>query len=358
MLVAAMIADVELDRPRLADPLDLAFLQRAQQLGLQRQRHRRDFVDEERALVRQLEPADARLHGAGERALDVAEELGLGETLGNRRGVERDEMLIVARAVVVNRPRDQLLAGAGLALDQHRAVHRRDELERREDAAHRRAAADDVVEAEAVWSWARSSAFSCRSCRCSMPARSTRESCASWNGLIRKSMAPRLIAVTASFDAAEAGDDDGADAREERERLVEDVHAVGVGQPQVDDQGVVGEAAQPLDARRRRRAPGRRRTRRPRGLRRSLGGGPARLRRRARKGADRSTSVRSYLLLCTPSESGRAGPSVEEAAGRHSQVRPMCRPNDAQPCSRPIQVRPGRADDRSLNAVARRHDDN
>ena len=48
-------------------------------------------------------------------------------------------------------------------------------------------------------------------------------------------------------DAAEAGDHDGADRRVQRERFVEHVHAVGVGQPQVDDQRVVGEAMQPFD---------------------------------------------------------------------------------------------------------------
>ena len=53
-------ADVELHRSRFADALDLALLQRAQQLGLQRQRHRRHFVDEERAAMRQLEASGAR----------------------------------------------------------------------------------------------------------------------------------------------------------------------------------------------------------------------------------------------------------------------------------------------------------
>ncbi len=82
--------------------------------------------------------------------LRVAEQLGLGQRLGDGRGVERDEALVGARAVVVNRPRDQFLAGARLALDQHGAVHRRDQFERREDVLHRRALADDRVEAEAV----------------------------------------------------------------------------------------------------------------------------------------------------------------------------------------------------------------
>ena len=98
-----------------------------------------------------------------------------------------------------------------------------------------------------VCSCARSSAFSWRSCRCSMPARSTRDSCDSWNGLIRKSIAPRLIAVDRFVDAAESGDDDGADRREQRERFVEHVHAVRVRQPQVDDQRVVGEPMQSRD---------------------------------------------------------------------------------------------------------------
>ena len=88
--------------------------------------------------------------GAGERALGVAEELGFGERLGDRRGVERHEPLVRARAVVVDGPRDQLLAGAGLALDQHGAVHRRHELEALEDRLHGAALADHLIEAIAV----------------------------------------------------------------------------------------------------------------------------------------------------------------------------------------------------------------
>ena len=83
----------------------------------------------------------------GERALGVAEELGLGQRLGNGGGVEGDEPLIGARAVVVNGPRDQLLAGAGLALNQHGAVHRRDQLEALEHLSASPALADHVVEA-------------------------------------------------------------------------------------------------------------------------------------------------------------------------------------------------------------------
>ena len=75
-------------------------------------------------LVGQLEAADARGDGAGERALHVAEELGFGESFRYRGRVERDEALIAPRAVVMNRPRDEFLARAGLPLNQHGAVHR------------------------------------------------------------------------------------------------------------------------------------------------------------------------------------------------------------------------------------------
>ena len=52
----------------------------------------------------------------------VAEELGFEQLLGNRAAVHRDEHALGAAAVVVDRARDQLLAGAALARDQHRAV--------------------------------------------------------------------------------------------------------------------------------------------------------------------------------------------------------------------------------------------
>ena len=70
---------------RVADALELALLQHAQQLHLQRRAHRPDFVEEERAAVRLLEPALPVADGAGERAAHVAEQLRLEQRLGNAR---------------------------------------------------------------------------------------------------------------------------------------------------------------------------------------------------------------------------------------------------------------------------------
>ena len=58
--------------------------------------------------------------------------------LGQRRAVERDERPARARRPGVERVRDELLAGAGLARDQHRDVARREPREELEDPHHRR----------------------------------------------------------------------------------------------------------------------------------------------------------------------------------------------------------------------------
>src|SRR5205085_11822776 len=68
-------ADVDLDRQRRADPLDLPLLEYAEELRLHRQAHLADLIEEDRALVGHLEAAAALRHGAGERALFVAEQL-------------------------------------------------------------------------------------------------------------------------------------------------------------------------------------------------------------------------------------------------------------------------------------------
>ncbi len=124
-------AHVDLDRPRRSEPLDLALLQHAQHLGLRLGAHVADFVEEDRAAVGLLELADLLLGRAGERSLLVAEQLRLDQLLGNRRAVHLDEALAAAQAVAMDRPRDQLLADAALALDQHGRVGRRGAADRR-----------------------------------------------------------------------------------------------------------------------------------------------------------------------------------------------------------------------------------
>ena len=80
------------------------------------------------------------------RALLVAEELGLEQVLLQRRAVHLDEGARRAVRVVVNRPRDELLARARFAADEHGRIAARHLLHDAEHVLKRAARAHDAVE--------------------------------------------------------------------------------------------------------------------------------------------------------------------------------------------------------------------
>ena len=108
-------------------------------------RHLADLVEEDRPLVRQLEAALALGDRAGERALLVPEQLTLEQRLRQRRAVDLDQRPAGEARVAVQHRRDQFLAGAGFAGDQHGRVGARDPPDRLVDLLHRRALADDQL---------------------------------------------------------------------------------------------------------------------------------------------------------------------------------------------------------------------
>ena len=107
-----------------ADALDLAGLEEAEQHDLHARAHLADFVEEHGAVRRHLEQARLVAVGAGEAAAHVAEQLGLEQRVGQARAVERDQRRRGARAPLMNQARDDFLADAGLAGDQHLRVGR------------------------------------------------------------------------------------------------------------------------------------------------------------------------------------------------------------------------------------------
>ena len=113
-------ADVDLDQLAGADRLDLALLDGAQQLDLGRGRQLADLVEEQGAAGRLDELADMALGGAGERALLVAEQDRLDQVFRHGAAIHRDERFCAPLARAVDGARDQFLADAGLARDQHR----------------------------------------------------------------------------------------------------------------------------------------------------------------------------------------------------------------------------------------------
>ncbi len=79
------------ERFEAADARELAFLQHAQQLGLQLDRQIADFVEEERAAAGLLDLARAPLGRAGEGPALVAEEFAFEQSVRDGRAVHGDE---------------------------------------------------------------------------------------------------------------------------------------------------------------------------------------------------------------------------------------------------------------------------
>ena len=118
-------AHVHLHRVAGADALERHLLEHAQQLDLHLRRHVADLVQEQRAAVGRLEPADLVADGVGESPLDVAEQFTFQQAGRQVGAMDLDERLAGPRAVVVDGAGQQPLAGAALAAQQHRRRRRR-----------------------------------------------------------------------------------------------------------------------------------------------------------------------------------------------------------------------------------------
>src|SRR5439155_5532883 len=127
-----------------ADALELLFLERPQDLRLQRERQLADLVEKQRPPMRQLELAGLSRRGAGKGALLVSEEFRLQQRFRNRGAVNRHKGSVGAWAERVQRPREELLAGAAFALEQHRRIGRRRAVQGKRHLLQLRILADDL----------------------------------------------------------------------------------------------------------------------------------------------------------------------------------------------------------------------
>jgi len=75
---------IDIDRPVGTESFNLSLLQHPQELDLEGQRQLPNLIKEQGATTGRLEAADASFAGSGERALLVAEELGLDQGFGQR----------------------------------------------------------------------------------------------------------------------------------------------------------------------------------------------------------------------------------------------------------------------------------
>ena len=109
---------INLDRTGRAQRQNFAFLQSAQQLGLQRQRQFANFVEQQRALVSGAEQAFPGVGRAGERAFLVPEQQGFQHRFGHGGAIDRDKRPGLARGQAVDELRQHFLAGAGRPFEQ------------------------------------------------------------------------------------------------------------------------------------------------------------------------------------------------------------------------------------------------
>ena len=102
-----------------ADALEAAVFERAQELRLGALRHLADLVEEDGPFGGDLEEPWFGFLRVGERALFIAEQLGLDEVFGERRAVDLHKRVVLARPLRVDGLRDEIFAGPGLPVNQH-----------------------------------------------------------------------------------------------------------------------------------------------------------------------------------------------------------------------------------------------
>ena len=107
---------------RAAERFKFAFLQHAQQFGLQVEWQFADFIEKDRAAVGEGEAAFAFGGGAGERAAFVPEELALHQRAGNGRAIHGDEWRLASRALLMQGAGNEFLARARFTMNQDGSV--------------------------------------------------------------------------------------------------------------------------------------------------------------------------------------------------------------------------------------------
>ena len=112
-------SNVNFLRPRAAQPLEFPLLQNAQEFRLQLQRDIADFIQKQRTLVCQLEPANLLSDRTGEGAALVAKKFAFEQPAGNGSAVELYKRPVLPAAAIVNGARDKFLAGARLSQQEH-----------------------------------------------------------------------------------------------------------------------------------------------------------------------------------------------------------------------------------------------
>jgi len=115
-------ADIDFSRLVAADAFKLAFLQHAQQFGLQGQGQFADLVQKDGTEMRVFKTSGFGAVGPGKGSFFVAEEFGFEQVFGNGRAVDLDEGVGLAVGEFMDDAADEGLARARFAQEQHRGL--------------------------------------------------------------------------------------------------------------------------------------------------------------------------------------------------------------------------------------------
>ena len=152
-------ADVDFNLAVTAETVEGLAIEHAQEFHLSLQLQFADFVEEESAFLGEFEKAGLRGIGAAEGAFFVSEEFAFDEVFGEGGAVDIDPGTSVAWRRLVNRARNEFLAGASLAGNQNSFGVARDAVDQCHEFVHDRAGKNKLR----VVNCARDDAGVCRS---------------------------------------------------------------------------------------------------------------------------------------------------------------------------------------------------
>src|SRR6266481_2815155 len=131
--------------PIVANTLVSFLLQDPKQLALHLQSNFPDFIQENCAPLRGFKASCPVFDRASEGAFDMPEEFAFEKLLGNRSAIDPDQRLVFALAAAVDFARDQFLACASFAQDEHGGFGGRDEIDLADNLAQGSALADQLA---------------------------------------------------------------------------------------------------------------------------------------------------------------------------------------------------------------------
>src|SRR5262249_38096757 len=144
------------DLPGRTHGSNCTFLNGTQQLALRGRAHLGDFVEEQGSAFRGAEEAEVFGIGSAESSTFVTEQLALDQVFRDGGAVQRDEGCVGIAAALVNRARDEFLAGSALTNDEDGTPGGSGSLNSRVQVTHRGAPADQPVKMTAPVRWQRS----------------------------------------------------------------------------------------------------------------------------------------------------------------------------------------------------------